>query len=273
MFFETLKLILTLLGVLALIYLIWYLAKRFTMVSGNAGRLGRGLSVVERLPLTQDKSLAVVRAGSRLLLLGLSNQRVELITELEPEDWLPSMGSTEGAFPDFSTKSGAGAKAKATPRDHKGGEKLSQHSDTLDSEEGERGATDLQNNLADEVGRVSMKQRDAVWNVSAGAIRGGEFQDGYTCLLDKKPGRWESFLYCLKLALVQHPMLRPFIPKRVRDGVEAQLPRFQRQFRESREAGHFHSLLEDERRRQSRGSRGTDALGEPDENGSEDEEN
>lgn len=232
---ETVELIITLLGVLGLIYLLWYLARRFSFTAGNSGRLSRGLSVVERLPLTQDKSLAVVRAGNRMLLLGLSAQRVELITELEPEEWQMFSGMSNSAV--------AGTKAVAKSKGH--GPSDTESSDSAPESGLDTSLGDTENDPAENVSGVSMKQRDAVWNVSAGAIRGGSFQDGYSCLLDKNPSGWKKFLYCLKLALVQHPMLKPFIPKKVREGVEAQLPYYQKASR-GQGSGDFERLLEDE---------------------------
>jgi flagellar protein FliO/FliZ len=55
-------------------------AKRFR---GSADSLVR---VVHRQPLSRTASVAVVTVGSRVLVLGTTEQQVQLITELDPEE-------------------------------------------------------------------------------------------------------------------------------------------------------------------------------------------
>ena len=47
---------------------------------------GRNLSVVETLPLGPNKTLSLVRVGQRLFLLAATNERMSLISELDPEE-------------------------------------------------------------------------------------------------------------------------------------------------------------------------------------------
>lgn len=93
----------TLLALGAVCLLAWvglrFLAKR---VHG-LGRRGRLVRVVEHLPLDQRRSLYVVEAGGRTLLLGASEAGVSLVAELgpaeaEPEEPPPTT-TTEGRSP------------------------------------------------------------------------------------------------------------------------------------------------------------------------------
>ena len=56
---------------------------------------GRNLAVVETLPLGPNKTLSLVRVGQGLFLLAATNERVSLISELDPDamsDCLPEEG-------------------------------------------------------------------------------------------------------------------------------------------------------------------------------------
>jgi flagellar protein FliO/FliZ len=63
-------------------------AKRFR---GSAESLVR---VVHRQPLSRSSSVAVVTVGSRVLVLGTTEQQVQLLTELDPEEL--DLSSAEG---------------------------------------------------------------------------------------------------------------------------------------------------------------------------------
>lgn len=63
-----------------LLMLARFSAKRFR---GNSGSLVR---VVHRQPLSRTSALAVVTVGSRVLVLGTTEQQVQLLTELDPEE-------------------------------------------------------------------------------------------------------------------------------------------------------------------------------------------
>ena len=55
-------------------------AKRFR------GTTGAPIRVVHRQPLSRTSSVAVVTVGSRVLVLGTTEQQVQLLTELDPEE-------------------------------------------------------------------------------------------------------------------------------------------------------------------------------------------
>lgn len=51
-----------------------------------AGRAGAPVQVVHRQQLSRSSAIAVVSVGSRLLVIGTTDQQVSLLTELDPED-------------------------------------------------------------------------------------------------------------------------------------------------------------------------------------------
>jgi flagellar protein FliO/FliZ len=52
----------------------------------NHGRHGDLVRVLHRQPLTRGTSVSVVAVGSRVLVLGTSEQQVRVLTELDPEE-------------------------------------------------------------------------------------------------------------------------------------------------------------------------------------------
>lgn len=87
---EIFTVLLALIGVILLIWVTCKLARWLNnrIFTGQNGIVGgkRLLTAVERLPLSNDKFLVAVRAGSRLLLIGVSPQHTELICELDSEE-------------------------------------------------------------------------------------------------------------------------------------------------------------------------------------------
>ena len=63
-----------------LLLLAKFSAKRFR---GGSGSL---VQVVQRQPLSRTSSVAVVTVGSRVLVLGTTEQQVQLLTELDPDE-------------------------------------------------------------------------------------------------------------------------------------------------------------------------------------------
>lgn len=82
---EILTFIVSFLGVIGLIFLTYYasrwLNKRFSFSSSS-----KKIRVVERAALAQDKSLVIVKVGTKSLLLGVTPQHIENICELDSED-------------------------------------------------------------------------------------------------------------------------------------------------------------------------------------------
>lgn len=60
------------------------LRNRTTPGLGRPGARRDVLHVVARQPLTRTASVAIVKAGDRALVIGVTDQRVEVLSELEP---------------------------------------------------------------------------------------------------------------------------------------------------------------------------------------------
>jgi flagellar protein FliO/FliZ len=96
-------------SVLILTILILYLSYVFTKNLGKGIGLRRGgtcMQMLDRLPLGQDKAVAVVRMGSRYYLIGIASSQITLLAEvsegdinIETNESSPSAGG-EG-YPDF----------------------------------------------------------------------------------------------------------------------------------------------------------------------------
>ena len=82
-----------------LLLLAKFSAKRFR---GGSGSL---VQVVQRQPLSRTSSVAVVTVGSRVLVLGTTEQQVQLLTELDPDELdVPVLEAPE---PDASSDRGS----------------------------------------------------------------------------------------------------------------------------------------------------------------------
>ncbi|MCX7658642.1 MAG: flagellar biosynthetic protein FliO [Oscillospiraceae bacterium] len=82
--FEIALLIVSLLGVVGLIFLTYYGVRWLNKKVPASG--GRSIKVLERAPIAQDKSLVIVKVGEKHMLLGLSPQHIEKIADLDAGD-------------------------------------------------------------------------------------------------------------------------------------------------------------------------------------------
>jgi flagellar protein FliO/FliZ len=82
---DTLGLVVRLVCSLALVLGLMLLIARF---AGRrfAGRAGAAIQVLHRQPISRGSSVAVVTVGTRILVLGSTEQQVTLLTELEPDE-------------------------------------------------------------------------------------------------------------------------------------------------------------------------------------------
>jgi flagellar protein FliO/FliZ len=69
---------------LAAVIVLALLAARLARRAGLAGN-GRGVQVLERVPLNREASLAVVRLDDRALVLGVTSHTVTVVSEFDPE--------------------------------------------------------------------------------------------------------------------------------------------------------------------------------------------
>ena len=89
---NTVSNVFTILGTLALIILIFVGAYWFTKLVGRhyGGRTAgqtSSMKVLERMVLGADSSLVIVRVKDKVLLLGIKQQRVTLLQELDAEQY------------------------------------------------------------------------------------------------------------------------------------------------------------------------------------------
>ena len=83
---EFTRVISTLLVVIALIIATFYVLKKKYGVRANIGRKRKLIQVVDHTPMGVKKSVTLVKVPGKHLLLGLTNDRIELITEIPNED-------------------------------------------------------------------------------------------------------------------------------------------------------------------------------------------
>lgn len=79
------KVILSLLLVLTLILAFTWLLKRFSRFGGRGTAKG-GMKVMETLPLGGRRMVQVVRVHDRNLVIGVTSERIDLLTELNDEE-------------------------------------------------------------------------------------------------------------------------------------------------------------------------------------------
>lgn len=92
----------SIIGTIALILLVLAAAYYTTkFLSGQNRRLARGrrLDVAERLQLARDKQILLLRADGRYLVVGVTNQSMNLLGELAAEEVPAAQGEADGAQP------------------------------------------------------------------------------------------------------------------------------------------------------------------------------
>ena len=97
--------------------LLWFIARTSSKRFGGAAR--SMVRVVARQPLARTASLAVVEVGDRVLVVGVSENGVNLLTELDPsevpvEQMFPASSGLDGSV--LSTQTWRQAWAAATGR-------------------------------------------------------------------------------------------------------------------------------------------------------------
>nr|WP_154525388.1 flagellar biosynthetic protein FliO [Clostridium sp. WB02_MRS01] len=81
--------VISLFTALLLTVVILYLSYVFTRSLGKGVGLRRGgtcMQMLDRLPLGQDKAVAIVRVGNHYYLIGIASSQITLLSELSEED-------------------------------------------------------------------------------------------------------------------------------------------------------------------------------------------
>lgn len=99
---EVLLVVVSLVGIIGLIFLTYYASKWLSKRVYKT--TSRSLEIIERLGVTNDKSIIIARAGDKYMLLGVTPQHIEKLCDLDAEDIvLPPISSepmTGGSFLD-----------------------------------------------------------------------------------------------------------------------------------------------------------------------------
>jgi len=101
---EYTRVISTLLIVIALIVATVYVLKKKYGVSANLGRRRKLIQIVDHAPMGVKKSLLLVKVPGKHLLLGVTNDKISLITEVSNEDIVVGRGSAGAGGDDSVNK-------------------------------------------------------------------------------------------------------------------------------------------------------------------------
>lgn len=100
---ELLQLTGMLIAVGIILFLSWYLTRKLGSFTGRTGGGTGVLQVVDKVVLGQNEALAVIRAGSRFFLIGISPGGINCLRELDPPQADTSESGREGhPQPDFA---------------------------------------------------------------------------------------------------------------------------------------------------------------------------
>ncbi len=114
---ATLKMVGVLALVLALLLGLVFLLKKVSPLFGRRAAVGREMDLLAQYPLGPKRFLAVVRVGEQLLLLGVTEANVNLLTEIKDPDVVRRLldgeaGSGQG-FKTLLKKAGQGLKKES----------------------------------------------------------------------------------------------------------------------------------------------------------------
>lgn len=91
----------TLLAVAAVLIAAWWFTRRIAG-SGQFGGRSRYMKIIDRMPLAQDKYLALVRLGEKIYLVGVAASEISLLAQMEEEpEPLPQTDQTVPGAADF----------------------------------------------------------------------------------------------------------------------------------------------------------------------------
>lgn len=82
---EIITIILALLGIIGLIFALYYATKWLNKHSGFGGT-GTSIKVIEKYYLGQDKAIIIARIGKKIMLLGVTGEHIEKIADLDEDD-------------------------------------------------------------------------------------------------------------------------------------------------------------------------------------------
>ncbi|MDR0947341.1 MAG: flagellar biosynthetic protein FliO [Ruminococcus sp.] len=88
---DSITVMLALIGVLGIIFVMFWLAARFQKKHGYGGFFTKGtvIKVLEAVSLSPDKQIAAVKAGDAYILIGIAPGGITKICDLKAEDFPP----------------------------------------------------------------------------------------------------------------------------------------------------------------------------------------
>ena len=100
---EYIKVILMLLGFVAILFAA-SLATKFIGNKYVKNRHSKYIKVVDQIMLGKERWLYIIQIGETLLLIGISNNSIELLKKIEHSDLIPVYEEQSTKFPDFLNK-------------------------------------------------------------------------------------------------------------------------------------------------------------------------
>jgi len=91
------RLILSFVVISGLIYTCVYFMKRFFMKSGGKGN--GSLELISSLTLGQKSKICIVKAGKKAILIGVTGQQINTLSELEPDQLEKEEGNKSSTAP------------------------------------------------------------------------------------------------------------------------------------------------------------------------------
>lgn len=83
----TLRMIVSLLIVLSLIAVGIFVLKKFTPYKGFISNRERPITVLSKVPLGQRKSICLVKIGNEVLIVGLTNTNISLLSKIDADEY------------------------------------------------------------------------------------------------------------------------------------------------------------------------------------------
>ncbi len=98
---DTLWLTFSLMGIIIIIFGAFYFTKWFSKKIPAVN--GSKIKILDRAVIGQNEYIVVAKVGEKVFLLGVSGQSVNLIAELDPEEYKDENSENIKPFPDFGS--------------------------------------------------------------------------------------------------------------------------------------------------------------------------
>lgn len=97
---EVIQLTGTVLAVVLILFLSWYMTRKLGRYAGHMGSANGKLQIIDRISLGQNEMLAIVRAGEKYLLIGAGHAGISCLCELD-KDTVSGIQETAAVENDF----------------------------------------------------------------------------------------------------------------------------------------------------------------------------